>query len=74
MREAALTLNQEPTSLEELADELIKGGFETKEELKYLTKGIAEEMDMSLKVRNMIKFLLQRTGPPKEHENKAANL
>jgi hypothetical protein len=38
MRKIATALKREATSLDEIADKLIEGEFETKDELKDLTK------------------------------------
>ena len=60
MREVAVKLEREPTSLDEIADKLIAGEFETKKDLRdLLDKDTAEELGISLKVRSQIKKMLQ---------------
>ena len=61
MREVAVKLEREPTSLDEIADKLIAGEFETKKKdlRDLLDKETAEELGISLKVRSQIREMLQ---------------
>jgi hypothetical protein len=60
MREVSAALKREPTSLDEIADKLIAGEFETTNHLRdLLDKDLAEELGISLVVRSQIKKMLQ---------------
>ena len=59
MREVAISLKKEPTSFDEIADELIAGGFETKDQL-VLDRELAENLGLNLLVQNEIKKMLAR--------------
>ena len=60
MREVSAALKRDPTSLDEIADKLIAGEYETKEDLREINWDKApEELGLSLRVRTMIKRLLE---------------
>ena len=48
MREKAVALIQEPTSFDQIAEELIVGKLETKDQLKNLQNEIAQELGRHL--------------------------
>jgi hypothetical protein len=61
LREVAVTLKREPLSLDEIADKLFAGEFETKNDLREINWDKApEEWGLSLRVCNMIKLLLEK--------------
>jgi hypothetical protein len=58
--EVSIALKRDPTSLDEIADKLIAGEYETKEDLREINWDKApEELGLSLRVRTMIKRLLE---------------
>ena len=60
MREVSAALKRDPTSLDEIADKLIAGEFETKEDLREIDWDNApEEWGLSLRVCNMVKKMLK---------------
>jgi hypothetical protein len=48
-KEVAISLKKEPTSFDEVADELITGGFETKDQLVFERK-FAEDLGLNFLV------------------------
>jgi hypothetical protein len=57
-REVAISLKKEPTSFDEIADKLIAGGFETKDQLVFNRKFAAEDLGINLLIQNEIKKML----------------